>query len=77
MKWLALRTRKHNCTATGPALFALCMCSKHVRIFPATCNVRMQTVNKSLIKQVLITGILPDTLKFGKVMMHHYLKVYV
>ena len=34
----------------------------------------MQTVNKSLINQVLSTGILSDMLKFDKVMIHHYLK---
>ena len=50
------------------------MCSKCVRIYPAAYNVRMQTVNKSFINQVLSTGILSDTLKFDKVMIHHYLK---
>ena len=69
-KWLALRTHKHHCTAIGPALFPLCMCSECVHLYLAAYNVRMQTVNKSLINQVLRTGILSDTLKFDKVMIH-------
>ena len=66
--WLALRTRRHNCTAIGPALLSLCMCSESVHLYPAAYNVRMQMVNKSLINQVLSTRILSDTLKFDKVM---------
>ena len=66
-KWIALRTRKHNCAAIGPAFFPLFMCSKRVSVFPAAYNVRMQTLNKSLINQVLNTGILSDTHKFDKV----------
>ena len=60
MKWLALRTRKHNFTVIGLALFPLCMCSKRVCIFLAAYNVYMQAVNNSLINQVLNTGILSD-----------------
>ena len=73
-KWLVLWTCKHNCTAIGLALFLLCMCSECVHLSPATYNVHMQTANKSLINQVLSTGILSDTLKFDKVMIHNYLK---
>ena len=62
-KWLALRTHKHNCTAIGLALFPLCMSSKHVCVFPAAYNVYMQTVNKSLINQILNARILSDMLK--------------
>ena len=63
--------RKHNCAVIGPAFFPLFMCSKPVSVFPAAYNVRMQTLNKSLINQVLNTGILSDTLKFDKVMIRH------
>ena len=59
-----------NCTAIGPARFPLCMCSECVHLYVAAYNVRMQTVNKSLINQVLSTGILFVTLKFNKVMIH-------
>ena len=38
------------------------------------CACRLQTVNKSLINQVLSTGILSDTLKFDKVMICFYFK---
>ena len=58
----------------GPTCFPVCMCNECVRVFPAVYDVRMQMVNKSLISQVLSTGILSDTLKFDKVMIHHYLK---
>ena len=50
------------------------MCSEFVHLYSAIHNVRMQTVNKSLLNQVLCTGILSDMLKFDKVMIHHYLK---
>ena len=63
---LALQTRKHNCTAIGLALILCCVCSKRVRVFPVAYNVCMQTVSKSLINQVLNTGILSDTLKIYK-----------
>ena len=54
------------------------MCTKRVCVFPVPwhimCACRLQTVNKSLINQVLSTGILSDTLKFDKVMIRFYFK---
>ena len=63
-----------NPTAIDLALFPLCICSECVYVYPAAYYVHMQTVIKSLINQMLSTGILSDTLKFHQVMIHHCLK---